>query len=378
MNFDELEFVQASQTLNNSYIESWKKEDKKVMGFYCSNIPEELLHAVDLMPYRMKAIECKDTALADSILSHFNCSFARCSLNLALEGKFKFLDGLVIMNSCDHVRRLYDVWKRKVIDKNFPLLFISVPHLVNEHAQSWYDQEISLFIKNIENAFNVKLDLDKLKRTIEIYNKNREILRQIHKLRIQKEPIISASEFFQLLVANSSVPKEICNVELAKIQEMLKDRNEIKDYRARLMLVGSNVDNPDFLKIFEDVGGLIATDYLCISLKTIWDDVTLTGSNPMQSLLNRYFYKVSCPRIMNQHPERLEFIKEQVKSAKIDGVVLQRIEFCDLHGVDNMLLSKELEELDIPVLNIDREYLMGDVGRFKTRVEAFIEQILVS
>ena len=35
-------------------------------------------------------------------------------------------------------------------------------------------------------------------------------------------------------------------------------------------------------------------------------------------------------------------------------------------------------EWEIPVLNINREYLMGGVARFKTRVEAFVEQILVS
>ena len=65
-----------------------------------------------------------------------------------------------------------------------------------------------------------------------------------------------------------------------------------------------------------------------------------------------------------------------MKKHKINGVVLQRIEFCDLHGVANAMLKNMLEkEHHIPVLNIDKEYLPGDVARLKTRVEAFIERI---
>jgi benzoyl-CoA reductase/2-hydroxyglutaryl-CoA dehydratase subunit BcrC/BadD/HgdB len=82
--------------------------------------------------------------------------------------------------------------------------------------------------------------------------------------------------------------------------------------------------------------------------------------------------------MMDAHPTRLDFVKDQIAKAKVDGVILQRIEFCDIHGTDNMLFSHELEKESIPILNIDREYLMSDVARFKTRVEAFIEQLTVS
>lgn len=377
MNFDDLEFVKASATIHNRYIDQWKNANKKIVGYYCSYTPEEIIHALGMLPFRLRGTTCKDTVLADAILSRFNCSYVKATFNLVLEGKYDFLDGLISSNSCDHTRRMIDVWKLKEIrSKDFPHFFLSIPHIITEEGLAWVKKEIKSFKEALEKAFNVKLSDESLKNSIALYNENRRLLKEIFQYRIAIDPKISASDFTKLMVANTSVPKEICNEELKKIVEILKTKEPIKDIRARIMLVGSYVDNPEFFRIFEDVGGQIVTDALCYGVRYFWDEIE-PSSNPLEAVASRYYYKTSCPRMMDQHPARLEFIKDQIKRAKVDGVILQRIEFCDLHGSDNMLFSHELEELDIPVLSIDREYLMSDVARFKTRVEAFIEQIMV-
>ena len=69
MELNELKFVQAANTLVNPYIEQWKKEGKKILGYYCSYAPEELIHALDILPFRIRGTTCTDTVLADAILS---------------------------------------------------------------------------------------------------------------------------------------------------------------------------------------------------------------------------------------------------------------------------------------------------------------------
>ncbi|HUY01122.1 MAG TPA: 2-hydroxyacyl-CoA dehydratase family protein [Candidatus Deferrimicrobium sp.] len=378
MNLNELEFVQAGTTLYNAYLTKWKRDKKKVLGYYCSYAPEEIIHALGFLPFRIRGTSCQDTVLADAILSRFNCSFVKASLNLALEGQYRFLDGLITANSCDHTRRMIDIWKAKEINaKEFPHFFLSIPHVITEAGLEWIKTEMTNFKESLEKTFQVSLTDENLHNSITLFNENRELLKEIYKLRIADEPKITGSEFMSLMIANQSAPKEICNSELRNILEILKARKGTENIRARLMLVGSYVDNPDFLKIFEDVGGMLVTDALCTGVRYFWDQIETSG-HPLIDIIRRYYNKMSCPRMMDQHQTRLEFIKDQVKRAKVDGVVLQRIEFCDLHGSDNMLYSHELEELNIPVLNIDREYLMSDVARFKTRIEAFIEQIMVS
>jgi benzoyl-CoA reductase/2-hydroxyglutaryl-CoA dehydratase subunit BcrC/BadD/HgdB len=331
-----------------------------------------------MLPFRIRGTTCKDTVLADAILSRFNCSFVKATLNLVLDNKYNFLDGLVSSNSCDHTRRMIDVWKGKqIISKDFPHFFLSIPHIITEPGLAWLKTQITSFKGALEKIFNTALTDENLRKSIALFNENRQLLKEIFQLRMADEPKIVGSEFMRLMVANTSIPKEICNEELKKVLNILNQRAGLTDFRARLMLIGSYVDNPDFFKIFEEVGGLIVTDALCYGVRYFWDQIEPT-TNPLDGLIVRYYQKVPCPRMMDQHPARLAFIKDQVKRAKVDGVVIQRLEFCDLHGSDNMLFSHELEELGIPILNIDREYLMSDIGRFKTRIEAFIEQIKVS
>ncbi len=107
-------FSEVEATLANPSLTRWKERGGKVMGFFCTMLPEELFMAAGLLPFRMRATGSTGTDLADSYFTNLNCSFPKHCLNLALEGTFEFLDGLVYANSCDHIRRLHDNWKRKV------------------------------------------------------------------------------------------------------------------------------------------------------------------------------------------------------------------------------------------------------------------------
>jgi len=374
------DILKNTETLYNPYIEEWKKQNKKVMGYYCTYIPEEILLAGNFLPYRVRGTEAAGTSKADTILSRFNCSFIRASLNLAMEGKYNFFDGLICMNSCDHARRMYDIYKRKLVGevegiaKDFPLYFISVPHIITDHGFGWLKEEFAILKENLEKTFKITISDSELKDAIKLMNENRMLLKDIHNLRMLDQPKLKGVEALKLNLANTSVPKEIMNKELKSFLEKLKQRDGISDYRARILIVGSLIDDPNFLQIIEDVGGLVASDMLCFGTKNFWD-LTKEEGDPLDNITKRYYEKVSCPRMMDDHDRRFKFLEEQIKAAKIDGVIATRIEFCDLHGCQNMIYEQELEKLNIPILSLDRDYFIGDTGRFKTRAEAFIEQI---
>jgi benzoyl-CoA reductase/2-hydroxyglutaryl-CoA dehydratase subunit BcrC/BadD/HgdB len=60
---------------------------------------------------------------------------------------------------------------------------------------------------------------------------------------------------------------------------------------------------------------------------------------------------------------------------KVDGVIFQKIRYCDLWGGEAIYLEKTLKELNIPLLSIEREYRLSGVGQLKTRIQAFLERI---
>ncbi len=382
MSLKDDKFLQIGNAINNSYIQDWKKNNKKVIGYYCTYIPEELLHASGLLPFRIRATGNEDTDLGDVYMVRFTCSFVRMTLDLALKGGYDFLDGLMITNCCDHARRMYEVFDLRVFNREEfkekpPRFYVPIPHVITDNGFDYYKKAVIKAKKEIEEKYHIPLiNNDQLTNAIKVYNKNRALLREIHKLRITDAPKLTGSEALQLSMANTSVPKEIANQEIERLLNILKDRQDIKDFNKRIMLVGSVVDNTGFIDVIENSGGLVVSDFLCFGTRNFLDDAEVkTGGDPLEEITKRVYYRMSCPRMMDDHIRRLNFIKDQVKKAKIDGVIVQRINNCDLHGCDNMMFEHELREEDIPIFNIDRESFQKDYSRLQTRIEAFFEMI---
>jgi len=376
------QFLHISDSITNPYITEWLVDGKKVLGYYCTYIPDELLYAANLLPYRIRATGHTETNLADVYMVRFTCSFVRATFDMALRGTYDFLDGILICNSCDHSRRMFELFDLKVFGReNYPKpasqFYYSIPHIITDEGFEWYYTEIQELKTELEEKYNLEpITNQDLLETIDIYNKNRELLREIHEMRVIDAPKITGSEALQISMSNNSVPKEAANRELERIINSLKESEGVKSNAKRVMLVGSEVDSTDFTGLIESSGALIVSDFLCFGTRNFLDDVHLGfDRDPLKSIVERVYYRMSCPRMMDDHERRLEFVKNEIKRAKVDGVILQRINNCDLHGCDNMLYVHELKDLEIPVLDLDREFYQADTTRLQTRIEAFLEMI---
>lgn len=383
---DESDLFELYKTLRNPILEESISNGQRIMGYYCANLPEEILTAADIYPFRIRGTENKDFMKSDAILSRFNCTFVRSTLNLLLNQKYSFLDGLLIANTCDHVRRIYDILNLKSEElaiKQIPLFFLSLPHEFSLEAWKWLKEEILLLIESLESEYKINITESKIQEAIKVHDRNNELMQKISEFRSYEQPRLTGAQYFKISVSNNSLPKKIANQALEKLITKLQNSktNNEKDVRARLMLVGSSSDNPDFIKVLEHYGGQIVTDSLCSGKRAYSNKkaVEITGletEDPIDEIVSRVLLRTYCPRMMNGHKSRLQYIKDEIQEYDIDGVILQRIEFCDLHGVENGILQHELQEqLKIPILNIDREYFLGDTGRLKTRTEAFLEKI---
>jgi len=380
MNLDNDPFLKISESIENKYVQDWKNENKKVMGYYCTYIPEELFHAAGFLPFRIRATGHETDELADIYMVRFTCGFVRLTLDLALRGGYNFIDGLFITNCCDHARRMYElydltVFKKEEFKGRNHRFYVALPHVVTEGGFQWYKQEIIELKKEIEETYQLgNISDEALKNSIILHNENRRLLREIYSLRIIDKPKITGSEFLQISMANSSVPKEIANKELARILNLLKNSPGIEDTKKRILLMGSVVDNLSFIKTIEESGAHVISDFLCFGNRNIIDDVKIEG-DLLENIANRTYYRMSCPRMMDDHERRFEYLKKEIKRAKIDGVVMQRINNCDLHGCENMLCEHEFKDLGISAFNFDREAFQTDTNRMQTRIEAFLEMI---
>ncbi|MHA1131257.1 MAG: 2-hydroxyacyl-CoA dehydratase subunit D [Candidatus Helarchaeota archaeon] len=363
-------FTQAA-ALPNSWVNNWKAAGKKVLGYFCSYIPDEIIYAANILPIRIRARNCTDTPMGDAYMASTACSFTKCCLEAANRKEFEYLDGIVSYNSCDQIRRLFDNIKYKApFDYQY---FLSIPTIVNEVTIEWLSHELSKFKENIEINFHAQISNEQLWRAIKIYNESRNLLKELYELRQRDNPPLRGAEVMQVFSAGVTIPRVQFNDLLTKLLNEAKKKKGYTDYKARVMLVGSLLDDPEYIKIIEDLGGLVVTDSLCYGSRYFWDLVDENEPNPLDALAKRYLSKTSCPRMSDGHPARFAFIKKMIKEFYVDGVIFERMKFCPYWWGEIFLLRDEFKELGVPCLDLEREYTLGGIGQMKTRIQAFLE-----
>ncbi|MBS7249389.1 MAG: 2-hydroxyacyl-CoA dehydratase [Candidatus Freyarchaeota archaeon] len=363
--------IEASRSLSNSWIDSWKTKGY-ILGYFCTHVPEEVVYAADILPVRIRATGCKETSLADAFLSSFNCSFVRCTLEVAMEKQYHFLDGIISCNSCDHVRRGYDVWKQKV---GTPFKhFLQVPRIINDEAIETFTYEITLLKERLEKHFNIDISEEKLWKAIKIYNDVRGLLKELYNIRKEGSPKISGTEFMGVVTASTAVPKHQLKLLLNQLLNELVSREGYSNYRARILVMGSLLDDPHYLEMIENMGGLVVADALCFGSRYFWDPVKESG-DPIHNLAERYIKKVPCARMIGEHDTRLQYVLDTIKEFDVEGVIFQRMKFCDFWGGECFMFRRELKERGIPFLELEREYILSGVEAAKTRIQAFLESI---
>ena len=173
-----------------------------------------------------------------------------------------------------------------------------------------------------------------------------------------------------------SMPKEIYNEELRAFIDEAKQREPITNYGARLMMIGSAVDDPEYVRIFEEHGGLIVTDYNCYGTRYLWSDVTRQeGESAIESIARSYLEKLTCPRMTDLHDEMYEDMLGLAREFDVDGIVYVRLKNCCLWGGESVFFYDKFEKEGIPVLTLEKEEITTNAGQVGVRAEAFVEMI---
>lgn len=369
---EQLSYSNISKTSKQA-IDEWRGQGKKVIGYTCLYVPEEIMYALDVLPIRIYG-GLNGSTKGESLLQVNICSFVRSCLSQALEGEYKFLDGIVASRSCSQMVKLYDVW-----DFSLKMPFshlVDHPHMVTNHAIAYYEKEVGKFISHLEGFTGNSLTEANLRHAIEVYNENRRLLREIYDLRKAETPPINGIETLNIVRSTTILPKEKSNMILKEVLKALKARRvdpSSVEGRPRMLITGIILDNSALVQQVEDAGAIVVADDLCVGSRYFWDIVELNGINdPLKAIIRCYIEKIPCPCIYPRE-KRFQHIVDMVRDFNISGVITFLIKFCDSMAYDNPGLKDKLDELSIPLLELDTEYSNIGIGQLKTRIQAFLE-----
>ena len=374
--------LQEFQQVNHLFpsdgpLKAWKAQGKKVVGWLCIYVPEEIIYAAGALPVRITA-DSKELSLekANVYVAESTCSYIRYCLEWGLGGQFNLLDGVAVSICCQGCTRLSEAWSYYI--PHIPVLYtLDLPRNITEDVVEFYKDEVLAFKEALENGFSVKITDEALRGAIKVYNESRVLLKQLYELRKQDDPPISGAEILEVVNASHRMPKEEFNQLLKKLLQELRDRKAYPPGpRTRIMLLGSPLNSAEFVKEIENLGFSVVIDELCTGGKYFLSDLVdeSPGAEPIEALTRRYVFQFPCPREM---PKDIRFkrIIDLAKEYRIKGASSLFIRYCNNAIWSQPELSRELEEIGVPTFVLDMEYASPFTGPLKTRLEAFRETI---
>lgn len=355
------------------YALEWKqKNGGKVVGWLCTYAPEEIIYAAGMLPVRiLGSHETQD--VTDAYIATIYCPFCRDALAQGLKGRYSYLDGLVHARSCVHIRNTFINWERHVpID--FAYLMFMPAHVQSPRAKPFLAKEYADFKEALERWGGKAISGAALDNAIDVYNTNRRLMKQVYEFRKRDNPPITGAEAMAMVISSQLMDKAEHNKLLGQLLKELSGRDSVRETGARLMLIGSEMDDIEFVKLVEGLDATFVIDEHCSGTRYFWDEI-LPQENRLAAIAARYIDRIPCPPKDWPERRRLPFILGLAKEYRAQGVLLYQQKFCDPHEFDIPVLKKMFQENNIPTLVLEFDVTIP-WGQFRTRIEAFLETLM--
>jgi benzoyl-CoA reductase subunit C len=365
------QFVQWERN-RHDYARQWKERTGgKVLGYFCTYVPEEIPYAAGVLPVRILGSHEPQDVTEPHIFGMF-CPFCRDCLAQGLKGRYDYLDGIMIAQSCLHVRQAFTSWQKHIPTEYS--YYLPMPHGVQtRHAYPYLANELATFQRSIEDWTGVTIADDDLRRSIEIHNQSRKNLRQVYELRKSTSPPLTGEEAMEMVMSNQMVDKAEHSRAMAGLLEQLPGRSLDRGEDVRLMLIGSEDDDIPFVRMVESLGAVVVVDEHCTGTRYFWNQVELDGSLH-DSLAARYIDRPACPSKDWPERTRIPHALALAREYNVQGAILIQQKFCDPHELDIPALKKALEAAGVLTLFLEFDVTVP-LGQFRIRVEAFLEML---
>lgn len=350
----------------------WKRQGGKIIGTLCSYVPEEIIYAAGMFPFRITGTLQKEITLASVYRPSNCCLYNNHVTESLLTGQLDFLDGVVFTNQDDDRRRLYDLFVH--LGKPRFIHFMHTPLTNSESACQAYVRSLTRLKEDLEVFGEVEISDDSLVRAIETYNRMRKLLLKIYNLRKRVVPPISGSESLRITMAAFCLTKDDYIEKLGEVANYLEQRGTAANNdQPRLLVTSDKLYEPAYLELIEEIGALVVMDDFDTGSRYFWDEVS-SSLEPMYALSKRYINAPADPRCYFME-EKMEQLIAWSKDFNVKGILNlpQQYDYARLYAVP--YYTRRLNENGIPNMTFIREYCLRNVGQLTTRIEAFLEML---
>jgi benzoyl-CoA reductase/2-hydroxyglutaryl-CoA dehydratase subunit BcrC/BadD/HgdB len=359
-------------------LDNHKKEGGKVVGTFCVFVPDEVILAADAIGVGLCAgsqfwIEDGETVMPRNL-----CPLIKAFMGAKVGGTcpyFNSCDMVIGETTCDGKKKAWEI-----LEEYVPVHVMDLPQMKRAKDYKMWEEEIKLFIKQIEELTGNKITVEGLRKGISIANAKRRALKRLYDLRkLKPSPISGLDALLISQIAFYDNPlrfTEMVNALCDELDERAKTM--VPDSRKRLLITGTPMAVPNWKlhSIIESLDAQIVVEETCTGTRYFENEVSEDGETMedlIKNLADRYL-KINCA-CFTPNDGRVDDIIRYVSEYSVDGVIDSNLSFCHTYAIEHNEVDKALKEKNIPVMHIETDYSSEDSGQIKTRVEAFLEMI---
>ena len=378
-------FEDLLQEANNDLVRKGKEDGNLCLGYTCYFMPEVLLDLPGCFAVRLRAPKCTSPDMASYYMSGRTCHYGRSLLERALEGGFNFIDAQLATETCtvtcrfqEHLDYMDDV----INNATFKTSFTDVPFKKNANSIDHYRKQLRIKVLDfLAEEYGVDTSDEAILKAIKINNEVNDIITEIGNFRKLDNPTITGYEFSVITLVSMVCPKYLIVDKLRETLEELRTRepDEKPDFKIKVLLAGSENDDPDFIKLIEGCGARVVADRHCYgSLESRQHIDIREGEDPLTAVARHYLLTSQCARFMEQKEmrHRKKQLADYAKEYKADGIIVESNKFCEYWSFERMIDTIVLpRDFGYPVCSIEKEYINTASGQLRTRFQAFVESV---
>lgn len=369
--FTDLDFGAARQ---------WKaeREGRKVVGFMPYYVPRELIHAAGALPLGvLGGGDQLEVIHGDAYYQSYICRIPRSTIELGVSGRLDFVDGMLFPSICDVIRNLSGMWK--LMFPKVAARYMDLPQNFQDAAGGeFYRAELEELRHWLQDIAGRPVTDDAIRASIALFNKNRNLVRELYALRAAEPWKVPSPEVYLLQRAGLTLPVEEHNAMLrAYIDAASAQDRPMKD-NSRVVINGVFCEQPplNLIKSIELSGCYIVDDDFMLVTRWEKSDVALDG-DPLAALASAYLHN-SMSTSAKYEPEEAKkgaYLVESVRTNKAEGVIFAMPSFCDPALLERPMLQNALKAAGIPYIAFKYAENSGQMQPIREQAGTFADSI---
>lgn len=373
---------EALETFRNAYADPYAaarahhEVGGKVIGYFLNSVPEELIVAADCFPVRLRGDWTHRSAIAERYMEQYMDGEVRSIFGALLEGRFDFVDLIVIPRNSEVYLQLYyflleiPKWETQL---NLPPIFLfDLLQTPTSATLNYVTGRLHAFAKRLKEVSGREICATALSQAIRRSNAKRAALQRASALWQARERSLTGVDALHVIASASFMRDADFIQAIAALIENPPPPSPVA--RPRILIKGSPQSDHRFTALMEDAGAdVVGHDHL-------WGDRIYAAtvrerSEPWRALAQHYCFDIPSPREYPQAKADEQFL-DLAKRAAVHGVIFFHDEWDDTLGWEYPDQKKLLDKHGTSSLFLKRQrYFDPDESHQLDAVRAFIDQL---